>query len=159
MKKKLNPLIVILVTLFILPAYSFAQQNVGIGTDSPDQSAKLEVNANDKGILIPRLSSAQRSAIVAPANGLLLYDTDTKSFWFYSDTSWKNMADVSAWKLDGNIADPYNFIGTTNATPLTFKVNYEKVGFLDASNVYWGNQAGDNYLIPVCKTQLLERMH
>jgi len=49
-----------------------AQDNVGIGTNTPHPSAKLHIEANDKGVLIPRLTSAQRLSIVAPATGLLV---------------------------------------------------------------------------------------
>lgn len=48
----------------------------GIGTTTPDSSAKLEVASTNKGILIPRMTSAQRDAIANPANGLLVYQTD-----------------------------------------------------------------------------------
>lgn len=48
----------------------------GIGTTTPDSSAKLEVASANKGILIPRMTSAQRDAIANPANGLLVYQTD-----------------------------------------------------------------------------------
>jgi hypothetical protein len=52
----------------------FAQ--TGIGTTSPNASAKLEIAATDKGLLIPRLTSTQKGNISSPANGLLIYQTD-----------------------------------------------------------------------------------
>lgn len=64
------------------------QENVGIGTLTPDASAILELSASDKGILIPRLSAAQRLAIVNPATGLLVYDTDSSGFWYYNGLMW-----------------------------------------------------------------------
>ena len=48
----------------------------GIGTTTPNASAKLEIAATDKGLLIPRMTSAQRTAITSPANGLLVFQTD-----------------------------------------------------------------------------------
>jgi hypothetical protein len=57
---------------FIIPL--FAQ--TGIGTTSPNASAKLEIAATDKGLLIPRMTIAQRGSISLPANGLLIYQTD-----------------------------------------------------------------------------------
>jgi hypothetical protein len=65
-----------------------AQQNVGIGTNSPAASAMLHVNSTSKGLLMPRLTTAQRTAIASPANGLQVYDTNTNSFWFYKSTAW-----------------------------------------------------------------------
>ncbi len=63
-------------------------QNVGIGTNSPHASAQLDVSSTGKGLLIPRLTSTQRMAIAAPANGLLVYETTSSSFWFYNGTVW-----------------------------------------------------------------------
>jgi hypothetical protein len=65
-----------------------AQQNVGIGTNSPDNSAMLEVYATNKGLLIPRLTTIQRIAILSPAAGLLVYDTDFKQFWYFDGILW-----------------------------------------------------------------------
>ena len=65
---------------------SFAQ--VGVGTNSPDASAALDVESTTQGILIPRVTTAQRDAIVSPAEGLEVYDTDTKTSWYYNGTEW-----------------------------------------------------------------------
>ena len=53
---------------------------VGIGTTSPDASSALDVFATDKGVLIPRLTAAQRNAIPNPANGLIVYNTDRTNY-------------------------------------------------------------------------------
>lgn len=66
----------------------FAQQNVGIGTTTPDNSALLDLTSTSKGILAPRMSTAQRTAIVAPATGLLVYDTSLQQFWYFNGTIW-----------------------------------------------------------------------
>ncbi len=65
-----------------------AQDNVGIGTLTPHASSILELNAVDKGILITRMDSTQRNAIVNPARGLLVYDTDYDNFWYFDGTIW-----------------------------------------------------------------------
>lgn len=66
----------------------FAQDNMGIGTLNPDPSAILEVQSTDKGVLLPRLTSAQKNGIPNPAQGLFVFDTDTESFWYYDGTQW-----------------------------------------------------------------------
>ncbi len=65
-------------TLFIITALFFLQLNaqVGIGTTSPDPSSILDINSTTKGVLMPRLTSLERNAIVSPANGLIIYNTD-----------------------------------------------------------------------------------
>ncbi len=82
--------------LFLLPAVALllwaspaAQaQNVGIGTATPDASAALDLQAADKGLLVPRLTQAQRLAIAGPAAALLVYQTDgaQPGFWFNAGT-------------------------------------------------------------------------
>lgn len=67
--------------------------NVGIGTNTPQASAQLDITSTDKGLLIPRLSQAQRDAIAAPATGLLVFQTDnTAGFYYYNGTAWAKVA-------------------------------------------------------------------
>lgn len=61
---------------------------MGIGTLTPDPSAILEVKSTDKGVLLPRLTSAQKNAISSPAQGLFIFDITTESFWYYDGTQW-----------------------------------------------------------------------
>lgn len=67
-------------------------QSVGIGTNSPAASSLFEINSTSKGMLMPRMSSAQRGAIVSPATGLLVFDTDTKTIWTFDGSLWKNLS-------------------------------------------------------------------
>lgn len=69
----MKKLLLFIVTL-LFSAGIYAQ--TGIGTTTPNASAKLEVAATDKGFLLPRMTAAQRVAIASPANGLLVYQTD-----------------------------------------------------------------------------------
>ena len=69
-------------------------QNVGIGTTTPDPSAKLEVQSTNSGFLPPRMTFAQRNAIVNPAAGLLIWCTDCDSsgqVQVFNGTRWSNM--------------------------------------------------------------------
>ena len=65
---------------------------VGIGTTTPNASALLDLTSTDKGMLVPRMTSAQRTAIATPATGLLVYDNDTNAFWFYNGTAWTRIS-------------------------------------------------------------------
>ena len=53
-----------------------AQVAIKSNNSSPDSSAMLDVQSTEKGLLIPRMTAAQRSSINGPAAGLLLYQTD-----------------------------------------------------------------------------------
>ncbi len=122
-------------------------QNIGINAEgaAPDASAMLDVSATTKGMLIPRMTSVQRTGIASPATGLLVYDTDTQSFWFRNNTVWANLIDSSSgWSLQGNNAGVNDFIGTTNNQSLLFKANNQQAGKIDLllDNSFWGNGAG-----------------
>jgi hypothetical protein len=73
----------------LLAAPAARAQGVGIGTGStaPAATAMLEIASTSKGLLIPRLTAAQRTAISSPAQGLLVYQTDGIQPGFYYNTS------------------------------------------------------------------------
>ncbi|PLK42567.1 hypothetical protein C0V77_20280 [Emticicia sp. TH156] len=74
----------------------FAQKersNVGIGTTLPHESAVLDIKSSSQGLLIPRMSLQQRNSIQNPANGLMVYQTDLISgFYYYNGSEWKGMS-------------------------------------------------------------------
>ncbi|MEO5645610.1 MAG: hypothetical protein ABIQ40_06065 [Bacteroidia bacterium] len=68
-----------------------AQNNVGIGTTTPDASSILEMQSTTQGVLVPRMQAVARIAIAAPANGLLVYDLDSMCFFYYKAGIWTNL--------------------------------------------------------------------
>lgn len=129
-----------------------AQNNVGIGTSSPDASAKLDVNtaadgANaKKGFLTPQISLSSTAdgtpfsslSPVGPAPGLLVYNTNASitgtgangvGFYFNSGTKgapvWKKLSDGGvAWLLSGNASvGASNYIGTNDANDFVVRTN------------------------------------
>jgi hypothetical protein len=75
---------VILFFHFALSVTVINAQSVGIGTANPHSSALLDVNSADKGLLIPRMTSSQRTTIASPAKGLLVYQTETPEGFYYN---------------------------------------------------------------------------
>jgi hypothetical protein len=73
----------------------FSQNNVGIGTNTPNSTAALEVTSptNNQGVLVPRITTVDRLGIVSPANGLLVYDTNFDCFFYYiaASATWQSM--------------------------------------------------------------------
>jgi hypothetical protein len=64
-------------------------QNVGINTNTDVASAIFNVTSTTKGFLPPRMTNAQRTAIVSPAVGLIVYCTDaTEGLWVFKSTGW-----------------------------------------------------------------------
>jgi len=100
---------------------AFAQ--LGIGTTNPAASAALEVSSpgNNKGILIPRLSAAQKDAIVNPAEGLLIYQTTAPvGFYYYVGTSWKWIANATDLSSVGNAATATKLATPRNINGVAF---------------------------------------
>ena len=133
-----KPFLLLLAGLAFNQLSSFAQQNVGIGTATPNASARLDVTATNKGILIPRVnltSLTDVTTVPTPATGLILYNTNAAlpsgvGFYYNEGTTtaanWTRVqTSTSAWGTSGNagINGDVNFIGTTDANPLIFKVN------------------------------------
>lgn len=146
---------ILLLTLIILCIAAvkpcpLAAQSVAINADgsAPNTSAILDIKSSSKGMLVPRMTTAQRTAVTTPAPGLLVYDTDSKSFWFYNGTAWSNLSAsaTAGWSLTGNsgTSKATNFVGTTDNQPLRFRVNNLWAGEIQPAtgNVFLGLRTG-----------------
>ena len=80
---------------------------VGIGTTTPHTSAILDVSSTNRGLLIPRMTSAQRNAIPAIA-GLMVYDTEFKEHFHFDGTQWRRLLNSSYWFRSSSGAWLYN---------------------------------------------------
>lgn len=66
---------------------------IGIGTTAPNASALLEISSTNKGVLLPRMTIAQRNALPSPVNGLLIFQIDgSRGLWYYFNGSWNPVA-------------------------------------------------------------------
>jgi len=65
---------------------------VGIGTDTPDSDAMLDIVSGDKGVLIPRITTASRTGIASPPTGLVVYDKDLNKFFYWDSAAWKEIS-------------------------------------------------------------------
>ena len=116
-----------------------ARDNVGLGTNTPNNSAQLDLADTDRGILINRValtSTANASPISAPANGLMVYNTANASsgntevipgFYYWDGAQWVAMGGTNGrdWSLEGNAGTnpSNNFLGTTDDTSLVLRTN------------------------------------
>jgi len=82
--------LVIIISSMVLMSAQMNGQNVGIGanTFTPDNSALLELQSTNSGLLLPRMTTAQRDAISYPAQSLLIFNTTTKCFETYVGNVW-----------------------------------------------------------------------
>jgi len=126
---------VIFVLWLNVPAFLISQ-NIGIGevVFTPHSSAGLELRFADKGMLIPRMTHAQKLAISSPAEGLMVYCTDNPmGFHYYNGASWSKIGtgdgSVSSVALSmPNIfsvsGSPVTSSGTLTATLKNQNANY-----------------------------------
>jgi hypothetical protein len=119
--------------------------------------------AGNDGELVTLINTTGKSMTISSAGGILTgtgssitssngtgYSSVTMIYnatigrWVVSGTS--GMSSGDAWALLGNSStvDGTNFIGTTDNVPLNFRVNNQKAGRIDATNVFLGNVAGYN---------------
>jgi hypothetical protein len=84
-----------LLAAVLLTATTYAQ--VGIGTTTPDASSALDITSTTKGLLIPRMKAAERDLISPAATGLMIYQTDgATGFYYYNGSSWANVGYTEA---------------------------------------------------------------
>ncbi len=129
-------LILFVFLMCLINSQSNAQ--LGIGTNSPNASAMLDVTATNKGLLLPRLTNSQKNAISNPATGLIVFCTDCGSLGLmnlYNGTSWV--------RLDGNISNTPSITTTAAssiaATSATSGGNVTSIGGsnVSAKGVCW----------------------
>lgn len=148
--------------VFLFPLFLFYQvaycQGIAINEDgsTAHPNAILEVKSTNKGILIPRMTQAERTAIfpaaTPSAKGMLVYQTTSpqEGFWYYDGNTWiyLNPGTGSAgWLLLGNSGtnETNNFLGTTDNVGLNFRVNNQRAGRIGLDtdkNTFLGLRSG-----------------
>lgn len=124
--------------------YSFSQ--VGVGTTTPDASSILDIESTTQGLLVPRLSTAQRDLIANPAKSLFIYNTDNDKFEYNSGTSV-----IPAWcSVDNNLTSTNVYMGkfilsgTGNQTISGLPFKPTSIKFVAHANVESYNLNSDN---------------
>ncbi len=134
---------VLLVTILgVLGAEYLIAQSVAINNTgaTANTSAILDVSSNNKGVLVPRMTKAQKNAIATPAIGLLIYQgiPDSIGFHYYNGNAWIWLQPQAGndWKTTGNAGTDtaVNFIGTTDNEPILLKQNNQPIGLLNSNN-------------------------
>ncbi|MFA5782942.1 MAG: hypothetical protein WC868_11815, partial [Bacteroidales bacterium] len=108
----LKTIIYLILFWIIINFRAFAQYGVSINTTGTpaDSSAMLDVSSDSMGLLIPRMTEAQKNAIVNPATGLLIYQTNNAiGFWYYNTS-------IPAWVQAIGLQGPTGATGTTGIT-------------------------------------------
>lgn len=146
MKKITNKLSFWTALLLFCACNIYAQ--VGIGTVAPDVSSMLDITSTTQGFLTPRMTTTQRTAIVTPADGLIVYDTSLKSFYYYN-------AGTSLWTVINSGANGrLNFkrIKSTDALATVLAVELAAGGgtkYVLTTNTYYEINGTVNFDLPI----------
>jgi hypothetical protein len=150
--------IVFILSLLACQATVFAQ--LGVGTNSPDASAQLDVTASNKGFLAPRIALASATdvtTIATPATGLMIYNTATAGtspnnvtpgYYYYDGVKWVRFINSQpSATISFNTADPNS--GSPTFTPNTTQNSgYIYVSSTNSSLWVWNGSAYVSYAAP-----------
>lgn len=162
----------------LLPKNTNAQISINSSGNAPHASAGLDVDFTNRGVLIPRLSQAQRDAINNPANSLLIYQTDnTPGFYYWNGSQWVMLglsnhthstltfnnsgtgsSSGSIYNGSSALIVSYNTIGAVGgsgtATQVAFWNNTNTLS--SSANLFWDNS---NIRLGVGTSSPLARIH
>ena len=130
---------------FVLLTFLFTNvlsQNITITDDenySPDNTALLDIKSTQKGVLVPRLTTAQRTSISSPAPGLMVYDTDDQSFYYSGAKGWTKISSTATENVGVNDA---LFAVVNPAGDTVFAVYPEGVRVYVEDGIAKGNKGG-----------------
>lgn len=148
MKTKHLQHFIAIIFAFILSQKIIAQIGINANNTAPATNAMLDVSSTTKGVLMPRMTTAQRNAISA-TNGLTVYDNDLQAYFYHNGSSWQqllttaNVANTTPWLTTGN--NIYNSntanVGIGLANPTRGKLEVAGVSGSGATNALFGSGA------------------
>ena len=101
-----------IILLIILFGFNYTNAQVGIGTQTPNASAVLDITSTERGFLLPRMTTVQRDAIASPANGLLIYNTTTNRLEVFiisgSVFSWMGLVGIVSGAAGSSTTYPFD---------------------------------------------------
>ena len=166
MKSKIYSVFTVLSLSLTARAQGIAINETGT---APNASAMLDIESNNRGLLIPRVNIANATLagpITSPAVGLMVYNTNNSTlnsgmptgqsagFYFWTGTRWSRLgSNADSWGLRGNAGTTpaTNFIGTTDAQNLIIRTNnLERMRILSSGEVSINNNVpfiGDRFTV------------
>ena len=119
--------ILIIVFLSFNTFFSKAQVGINDNNTSPDASAMLDVKSTTKGMLIPRMTTTERTNISNSATGLLVFDNTTNSFWYYNGTTWLELIEgIHTQIADADNNTKIQVEETSNDNTIRFDIRWSR---------------------------------
>ncbi|MBI5530484.1 MAG: helix-turn-helix domain-containing protein, partial [Candidatus Doudnabacteria bacterium] len=128
--------------------FNASTTQLSLGTNSPSASAILQLNSTSTGFLAPRMTQAERDAIVSPASGLLVYNTNTNQYNVFNGTSWVAVGSGGSGTGSGSVGTgtPGSFAYYPSATD---EVQPQQVLFVSGNNIGIGSNTPSSRLTVV----------
>lgn len=141
----MKSLVILFCGLFV--CYSSYSQSVGINNTgaSPDPSAMLDIQSTSKGVLIPRMNTTLRTGISSPATGLLVFDTTTGSFWYFTGASWKNLS-VGSELSDADSDTKIEVEQSMDEDSIRLTVKGHEIALIDEKTFHLGASDGSVFI-------------
>lgn len=117
-------------TVFIslLFVATIAQAQVGIGTETPNASAILDVSSTTRGLLFPRMTTTQRDAIASPSAGLVIFNTTSSCLNIFTGAIWNELCGTATQGLVATLSctptDNGTLIANTAASSVSSVFSY-----------------------------------
>jgi trimeric autotransporter adhesin len=129
--------------ILLVSLYNLYAQSIGIGTTTPNPSAKLDIVDTAKGMLMPRLTKQQRNAIANPALGLMVFNISDSSVYYFNGTWQRLPHENEVWRLNGNVLNNTEFLGSTILRDINFRTGNDAAGAILPSRAVtsWGYKA------------------
>ena len=131
----------ILFLLIFLSYSAIAQVGINATGTAPAPSAMLDVSSTNKGVLIPRMTTAQKLAISNATEGLMVYDTDLKQFSYWSNLGWVSLGTSS----NGGIPSTGIILSELNANSIILNAGFQFDGL--TTILKYPSQPGYNWNI------------
>ncbi|MES2650026.1 MAG: hypothetical protein V4717_24325 [Bacteroidota bacterium] len=119
--------ILLSITCFLLISLTNSAQ-VGIGTQTPNQSALLDLTSTTKGLLLPRLTCQQITGVLSPEEGLVVYNLNTHKVNVFNGTAWTNLDGSGSAQVPASLS-------TSNITSISAKLDWLPVAGSTGFNV------------------------
>ena len=140
---------------------AFAQIKLGDNPGNLNANALLELESSSKGLLLPRMTTAQVATMTTPPDGMMIYNTDSTCITIRRGGVWRSLCaegNGQPWSTTGNSnTDPsQNFVGTKDNQSLVFRTNNAEVmRMLTGGNIGIGTTTPTNKLHIVAATNPL----
>jgi hypothetical protein len=108
--------------------------SVGIGTSSPNAGAVLDLSGSSKTVMLPRMTTLQRTSLASPQRGMFVYDLDQEKIYFHDGNSWKALHDGGGANGTTGPTGPKGSTGPQGATGAQGDPGQAGINGMDGAN-------------------------